>query len=114
MATYPVNQGSIGSKTRITPDSGIKFVGMETGSPRGYCDYDQDAFVVEITHPWADDTDRAAIMAFYTTYKTDLNTVATDEGDFEGYFMGRPQVTEKDGGYFVIVSRLFCTESEEA
>jgi len=113
MATYPVDQGGIGSKTRVVADSGIKFVGMETGDPRGYCDFDQDAFVIEITHPWLDATDRDAIIAFYVANKTELNTVATDEGDFEGYFMGRPSTAEKDGPLTKVVSRLYCTEVVE-
>lgn len=109
MATYPVDQGGIGSKTRVVADSGIKFVGMETGSPRGYCDYDQESFVVEIAHPWLETADRDAVWAFYETYKTELNTIATNKGNYEGYFMGRPAIAEEDGPLTLLVSRLFCT-----
>lgn len=109
MATYPVNQGGVGSKTRIAPDAGIQFVGMQTGSPRGYVDFDEETFVIEVTHPWLNATDRDAVLTFYSTNKTALNTIATNEGNFEGYFMNRPQVVDKDGPNYMLVSRLFCT-----
>lgn len=106
MATYPVNQGGVGAKVRTFPNAGIRTTSMADGTIRGFTDFAQDVFDITIEHFWLGATDRDAIMTFYETNKTAQNSVAADEGNFNAYFVNRPQITDKSGALSMVVSRL--------
>lgn len=104
MATYPINQGGINAIARVVPDDGVKFTAMSDGTIRGFTDYDETVFTITVEHYWLAAADRDAIFAFWQTYRTTLNLIETDEGDFNAHFTNRPAVVEKSGPYYKVVS----------
>ena len=107
MATYPVSQGGLKAKFNVKPDAGIEFTRMSDGIQRGFSDFVADSFTITITHFWLGSTDRDAIKeTFYDANKTNENSVVTDEGTFDCYFINKPVVTDKNGPYSMLVSTL--------
>lgn len=104
MATYPVDQGSNGSRCTVVADSKIKFVKMKGGPPRSWKDGDEE-FLIIVEHFWLSESDKDAIMTFYETYELVENRIVTLlDGSYDGYFEGRPVVGKKFGPWMPVTS----------
>ena len=107
---YPANLSGKGSRIRVTPDAGIRFTKMADGTVRGFRDYAEEIYTISVEHFWLTANDRDAVIAYYDDALTSLRVLITDEGAFDVYFVNRPQITDKSGALYTVVSNLIGTK----
>lgn len=107
MATYPVDQGGLGSKIEVLPDAGIVKTLMSDGTERGFTDYTETRFILTISHPLLQQSDWEAILAFYDAAPTSTHSVVTLlEGTYDCTFNNRPRLVEKSGPYAKVITEM--------